>query len=415
MPQIAKFEGFLVNPDEVGTVVTPAYDAMTPDERRKFAEANPGNYVNVMRTLEEFDNSGPDLKEILQHNQLHLNRLLQSGAFLATPAPAYYLYRLRSDRHEQTGVIANIPVDDYTSGRLKKHEDTQLEKENMLTYYQQTVGVTSSPICIAYPDRDDIDAAIAQAKQSAPHLQFSAWDDVEQTVWRVADRAISAQLESGFSQIEYTYLTDGHHRCASGARVAQNADGSGADSSRRGAGRQLLVALFPKSQLRIYSYFRCVRDLGRLSVAELIDALQNAGIATEQISTQHAEKLLPERARLITMIVDDKAFRLEIPAAMIPTQDPVGSLDVAVLQEQVLSKILGIHDARSDARLSYLPGVEGIRGLMDRCNSGWRLGFACIDTTMQEVMDVADASRVMPPKSTWFEPKLRAGIFLRYC
>ncbi len=411
MPQIGKFEGYLVDPDRVGEVVTPSYDAMTPAERRVFADAHPGNYGNVMRTLEEFTDTGPTLEEILELNRSNLSRLLQNKSFLETEVPAYYLYQLRCGNHEQTGVVADIPVEDYVSGRLKKHEDTQLEKENMLTHYQQTVGVTSSPICVGYSDRDDIDDAVSRAKRNEPCLEFSAWDDVEQTVWRVDDAEIAEQLERGFSQIEYTYLTDGHHRCAAGANIAQSAS---KHSSASESG-QLFVALFPQSQLRIYSYFRCIRDLGDLSVAGLVDAIRNTGIRIEEMNGEKSDGLLPDRARHITMLIDEQFFQLQIPDSMVPADDPVGSLDVSILQEQVLAPVLGIHDARSDKRLSYTPGSEGVSGLINRCREGWRLGFACVDTTMQEMMDVADAGCVMPPKSTWFDPKLRAGIFLRYC
>ena len=414
MPQIKKFDGLLVNPEKIDQVVTPSYDAMTPAERRTFAEQNPDNYVNVMRTLEEFDGNGPTLEEILDHNQSHLNKLLGRGAFIKTEIPAYFLYQLRLGSHEQTGVIATIPVEEYTSGRLKKHEDTQLKKENMLTHYQQTVGVTSSPICVGYPDQEEIDDAVARAKLASPCLEFNAWDDVEQSIWRIDDAEISAQLEQGFGQIVYTYLTDGHHRCAAGARIAQLAkdQSSGAADSNS---RRLFVALFPESQLRIFSYFRCVRDLSGLSVDELLNGIRSAGIDVRELNAGRDNRLLPSQARYITMIVDDKVYQLQIPESLVPSDDPVRSLDVSILQEHVLSGVLHIHDARSDSRLSYVPGSDGISGLMERCSQGWRLGFACVDTTMQEVMDVADAGYVMPPKSTWFDPKLRSGIFLQFC
>lgn len=415
MPQIGKFSGYLVNPAKAGEIVTPAYDAMTPQERREFAEAYPGNYVNVMRSLDEFGRGDSTLEDVLEHNQANLDRLLASDAFIRTEVPAYYLYQLRSENHEQTGVIANIPVNDYKSGRLKKHEDTQLVKENMLTRYHQTVGVTSSPICVAYSDLNEIDDAVARVKLGSPYLKLQAWDDVEQTIWRVDNAEISAQLEHSFGQIEYTYLTDGHHRCASGARFAQIIQEQGSTRPESGDGSQLLVSLFPESQLRIYSYFRCIRDLGELSIASLVDAIQKIGIEVREIDRNAGNGLLPKQARNITMVIDEQAFHMHIPQSLVPANDPVGSLDVSILQEQVLSNILGIHDARSDDRLSYLPGVDGISGLMAHCKQGWRLGFACVDTTMQEVMDVADAKRVMPPKSTWFDPKLRAGLFLRYC
>lgn len=415
MPAIAKFNGFLVNADRLKSVVTPAYDALTPAERRAFAEKYPENYVNVMRTLEEFDGSGPTLDELLEHNQKNLARMLSDKDFVATEHPAYYLYQLRCQGHVQTGVIANIPVEEYLSGRLKKHEDTQLEKEKMLTHYQRTVGVTSSPICIAYEDRDDIARAIDEAQQKPPLYKFCAWDDVEQCIWRVDDVKVSAEFERGFLNIGDTYLTDGHHRCASGARIAEGyADDSQSDHSSA-PGRKLFVALFPKSQLRIFSYFRCVRDLGELEFDSLLSAITQAGFQLEPIVDVDVNCWPPKHRQSITMLIDGKAFRLQIPDSMVTVGDPVASLDVSILQDRILSPIFGIHDARSDKRLSYTPGVEGIRSLVKRCQQGWRVGFACVDTTIQEVMDVADAAKVMPPKSTWFDPKLRGGIFLQYC
>lgn len=414
MPHISKFNGYVVKPEHALRVVTPAYDAMLPSERRDFAEKYPGNYVNVMRTLEEFTDSGPTLEEILEHNRHHFNLLLRNGVFAKTSVPAYYLYRLQAGRHEQIGLIADIPVSDYTDGRLKKHEDTQIEKENMLTRYQESVGVTSSPVCIAHRDQDDIAEAKDQAMSERPILQFSAWDDVVQTVWRVSDPMVELQLQQGFEGIEHTYLTDGHHRCASGVRFAEIADKREAESEFSKPDH-LLVALFPESQLRIFSYFRCVRDLNGMEVAAFIAAIEAAGIRVETWQSDDADGLMPQEARVVAMVVDGAAYRLHIPESMVPENDPAGSLDVSILQDRVLSSILGIRDARSDQRLSYTPGVEGIKGLFDRCRRGWRVGFACVDTAIHEVIDVADAGQVMPPKSTWFDPKLRAGIFVRYC
>ena len=413
MPTIKKFDGYLVNPTKAKRVITPAYDGMLPSERREFAGKHPYNYVNVMRTLEEFDGDGPTLQEILDFNLSNLNRLLQDGSFLKVETPAYYLYGLKQGNHEQTGVIAEIPVSDYISGRLKKHEDTQLVKENMLTRYHEAVGVTSSPVCVAHPDRDDLTAAVESAKQNAPYLHLSTWDDVVQTVWRVDDANISAELERVFEEIEFTYLTDGHHRCASGARYSQIVNSRSSDEKQNPNSNYLLVALFPQSHMRIYSYFRSVRDMNGMSSTELVSAIRSAGFQIDSISIEQADRLLPERNAEITMIVKQSAYRIRIPCQMLEADNPVASLDVSILQDRILAAVLGIQDARSDSRLSYIPGVEGMSGLLSRCRGDWPVGFACVDTKIEEVISVADAGEVMPPKSTWFDPKLRAGIFLR--
>ncbi len=415
MPQISKFGGHLVRQRRACSVVTPAYDAMTPAQRRTFAGRHPGNYVNVMRSLDEFDEyNKPTLEEVLAHNRSHLRWLLDGDAFARTPHPAYYLYQLKCRAHEQTGLIANIPVADYTEARLKKHEDTQRQKEDMLVRYQDAVGVASSPICVAYADRAGIDDAVRQAKTAAPCLKFSAWDTVEQTVWRIDDAQIEQALADEFAQVEYTYLTDGHHRCASGARFAELVRKRSAAASMSLNAEQLLVALFPQSQLKIYSYFRCVRDLGGMSIAQLVSAIEGVGIEVEQQPIE-SDQLLPQVRRQITMIAGHRAFRLRIPDALVPERDPVGCLDVSILQNKILAPVLNIGDARGDDRLSYVPGVGGISVLRERCSSDWQVGFACVDTKIEEVIEVADAAQTMPPKSTWFDPKLRAGIFLRQC
>ncbi len=413
MPKIKKFDGYLVNPANAERVVTPAYDGMTPSERREFAGNHPGNYVNVMRTLEEFDSDGPTLEEVLEFNRSNLNRLLADGSFVKAKSPAYYLYSLQQGDHEQTGVIAEIPVSDYESGRLKKHEDTQLEKEKMLTRYHESVGVTSSPICVTYSDREDLSAAIVQAKEEKPYLCIRTWDDVQQTVWPIADSKVSAQIEQIFEEIETTYLTDGHHRCASGARYAEIMNSSESSDELDPNRNYLLVAMFPQSQMRIYSYFRCVKDLNGMNSDELVSAIQNTGFQVEPVDKTDMEDLSTSRSAEVTMIIEQSVYRLRIPKEMKDTKNPVEALDVSILQNMILAPILGIKDARSDSRLSYTPGVEGISGLMLRCSQGWPVGFACADTKIEEVIQVADAGQVMPPKSTWFDPKLRAGIFLR--
>lgn len=418
MPVIRPFDGYLVDPSHAQAVVTPAYDAMTPQERRTFAESNPGNYVNVMRTLDDFssDDDPRTLDEVLEHNQKRLDMLFRNGAFNRIAEPGYYLYRLQVEDHDQVGLVADIPVADYVNGRLRKHENTLIEKENMLTRYNETVGVTSSPVCIAYLPREGVSAAVAETMSGPPELQLSAWDDVEQTVWRVSDPDVARSLEREFAEIEVTYLTDGHHRCASGVRYANSMNEKQPDATADATHNRLLVAMFPANQLRIFPFFRCVSDLNGLSQEQLIESIEQSGFAVSRLDSEDEKDLLPSRARRMTMFIDGAAFAIEISRRHVPENDPVEALDVSILQERILKPVLGIQDATADKRLSYLPGVAGVSGLRDRFrNDGWRLGFACFSTSFQEMKDVADVDGVMPPKSTWFDPKMRAGLFLRKC
>ena len=413
MPRLIKFNGYLVEPRHVSSVVTPAYDAMLPAERRSFAEENPDNYVNVMRTLEEFaEHEKPSLDDILHHNQSCLNKLFEKGVFNETRSPAYFIYRLRVDSHEQVGLVANVPLEDYTTGRLKKHEHTQVEKESMLTRYNEVVGVTSSPVCVAYPPSDSINAMLQEAMSHPPYLHFSVWDDVEQTVWQISDPSTEMQLEEEFAQIESTYLTDGHHRCASSAAYSELKIQQAGHSDPKASHNQLFVALFPENQLRILPYYRNIRDLNGMVVAELIRAIEALGITVLRKEGDCSSDWLPRQPREILMMTGDAGYALKIPESMIP-DDPSGSLDISVLHEKLIGPVLGVHDPRTDERIKFTPGVAGINGLVESFKQGWELGFACFHTTMEELMRVADAGQVMPPKSTWFDPKLRAGIFLR--
>ena len=416
MPKLIKFNGYLVHPEHARAVVTPAYDAMHPQERREFAEQHPGNYVNVMRTLDEFatDQQPPSLEKILKHNLSSLTKLHDKGAFVKAKTPGYYLYRLQIGSHQQVGLVANIPLSDYAEQLLKKHEHTQVEKENMLTSYHEFVGVTSSPVCVGYVPRDGINSVVREVMESAPYLQFSAWDEVVQTIWRIGDEQMERQLEEEFGQIEETYLTDGHHRCESSIRYARLNSAESEKEDLRASFNQLFVALFPEDQLRILPYFRCVRDLNDLSESELISALKSRGIEVTERREKPDDQLLPVRAREITMLLDKRPYQLSLPNQMV-SDDPVQSLDISILHDEILGPILGIHDARLDERIRFTPGASGIQGLLNSHQDGWRLGFACYQTTMEELKRVADAGQVMPPKSTWFDPKLRAGIFLRNC
>ena len=386
-------------------MVAPAYDSMAPAERAAYAKTNPSNFIKTMRTPEDYvESENPSLGMVLDHNLNAVQKMLEDSTFELQPHEALYIYRLHTGDHVQTAVIAEVPVTEYQQGRIHKHEHTRFEHENRLTQYLQHVGVSSSPICLAYQDDACIDKTVEIITQDKPLLDFSLEDGVRQTIWKVVETEQIDILRTQFLSVEVAYLTDGHHRMAASVRHAANRSSSGPWDN-------FLAALFPATQLRILSFNRCVRDLNGLSVEQLIDGLA-LNFTVDRISDDR-KTMLPSKPGEFTLLVENQLFRLQVCPARVPN-DPVGSLDVSLLQNLFLEPVLGIGDDRSDPRLDFVTGDRGLNGLRQRAEEGWQAGIACYPTSMTDLMSIADRGLVMPPKSTCFDPKARSGIFLRF-
>jgi len=416
MPHIRPIDGYLVDPAHAEQVVSPAYDAVSPEMRREFAESNPRNYINTMRLLADFPpDSQPTADELLAHNKANLDALLASGAFNRIEQPRLFIYQLATADHLQTGVVCEVSVDEYAQGRLRKHENTRSDKEDLLAMYQQVVGVSSSPICVAYPDDDAIARELQALTAAPPQLDFVSGDGVAQRVWRIDDAAAQRRLQALFARIDITYLTDGHHRAAAGWRYAQmqrKERESGGDLSGDTGDEpynQLLVALFSARQLNLLPFHRAVADLNGMSETQLVDALQR----DFEVQTVAGESFAPSRHGEFGMLVGGRWYRLRIREGLVDADDPVDSLDVSILQNRILAPLLGITDMRGDPRLDYVSGVSGTDGLRRKCADGWAVCFATHPTSIEQLMKVADAGGLMPPKSTYFDPKARSGIFIR--
>lgn len=386
-------------------MVAPAYDSMAPAERAAYAKANPPNFIKTMRTPEDYvESENPSLEMVLDHNLNAVQKMLEDSTFELQPQEALYIYRLHTGDHFQTAVIAEVPVTEYQQGRIHKHEHTRPEHENRLTQYLQHVGVSSSPICLAYQDDARIDETVEIITQDKPLLDFFMEDGVRQTIWKVVETEQIDILRTQFLGVEVAYLTDGHHRMAASVRHAANRSSSGPWDN-------FLAALFPATQLRILSFNRCVRDLNGLSVEQLIDGLA-LNFTVDRISDDR-KTMLPSKPGEFTLLVENQLFRLQVRPARVPN-DSVGSLDVSLLQNLFLEPVLGIEDDRSDPRLDFVTGDRGLNGLRQRAEEGWQAGIACYPTSMTDLMSIADQGLVMPPKSTCFDPKARSGIFLRF-
>jgi len=413
MTMIRPFQCYYASPEIAHEVVCPAYDAMTPAKRHEFACANPRNYLNVMRSADEYPEcERPAFDENLQRNSDHLQQLIRDGVFRFNDRPGFYLYRLEVGDHVQTGLIAEIPVDEFDGGGILKHEHTRRDKEETLIRYRDTVRASSTPITLTYPASDAIDAIVAAVEQREPLIDFTSEDGVRQTVWFIDDANEITSLCNAFSHYEALYLADGHHRSAvvqkwAARRRAENPDHHGDE-----AYNFVLTAIFPDRQMRILEYNRIVADLNGLSEAELIERLET-DFTIEPLGRIPAGEARPRQRHEFSMVLPSGWYRLNTRDGLVDEDDPVRCLDACVLQERVLGPILGIEDPRCDPRLEYVPGAFGIDELERRIEAGWGVAFACHPTSVAEMMAIADAGEVMPPKSTWVDPKVRSGLLVR--
>jgi len=399
------------SPELAHEVACPAYDAMTPAERHEFAETHPRNYLNVMRSTDEFpEDQRPTFDENLQRNSRRLQQMIADGLFVFNDTPGFYIYRLEVDGHVQNGLVAELPVEEYDQGGVKKHEHTRRDKEDTLIRYRDQVRASSTPISLTYAGSDDIDRIVDEVHENEPLIDFTSDDGVRQTLWFVGDPRHIEALQAAFARYDAVYLTDGHHRAAvcqrwAAKRRAENPDHTGDEPYNF-----VLSVLFPDHENRILEYNRVVRDLDGLNPDELIEALQE-NFDVEQLPAD-AEKRPPARHRF-GMYVDGQWYRLRAHEGVVDESDPVHCLDVCLLQDRILGPLLGIEDPRGDPRLDYVPGCYPVEELEKRVDRGGGVAFACHPTSVAELMAIADAGEVMPPKSTWFDPKVRSGLLVR--
>ena len=412
MAKLIPVTGYIVKQSRVNEVVSPAYDSLSPEERHAYAGLNSLNFLNTMRSAEEYPaGTAPSFEDLLKINAENLKRLRDADVFAAIERPSFFIYRLSIDDHTQTGIVAEMPIEAYTDKTIRIHENTRASREEQLSRYLFDVGASSSPVCIAYPSNAAITDKLSELSKQPPLLDFTSEDGLHQQLWKVDDPEAIEQLESAFNAVPYVYLTDGHHRCASGLNYANKLDKAATENGDPSF-TNLLVSIFPDDEMRILAYHRCIRDLAGLSVHDFINKVGEY-FRVQALHVNYADEAEPRRKGEFAMFLDNNWYRLRIRKQFVDESDPVKSLDVSILEDRLLKPILGIEDMRSDPRLDYVPGMHGLRGLEERAEEGWRLMIGCYPTSMAEMYAVADNNKVMPPKSTWFDPKVRSGIFLK--
>jgi uncharacterized protein (DUF1015 family) len=405
---VTPFRGLRPRADLAAKIPSLPYDVLDSSEARTLAHGDPYTFLHVVKAEIDLD-PRIDAHDDRVYAKARENFLAmrRDGWLVRDARPAFYLYRQRMGDHVQTGVVGAASVSDYAEGRIKKHEHTRPDKEDDRTRHADAIGAHAGPVFLAVRGAPDLDALVRESTRGAPAADFIAKDGIGHALWLVDDPAEVARLEAAFREIPSSYIADGHHRAAAYARVARIRRERAAGVTGPLPSDRFLAVHFPAAELRILDYNRLVRDLNGLEPSSLLRRIEAAGF---DLVEPWPEKS-PRDAATFGMYLQ-QTWRLLIPRPTdAPEDDPVKRLDVSILQDRILGPILGVGDPRTDARIAFCGGIRGVAELERRVSSGdYAVAFALHPTSLTDVMSVADAGAVMPPKSTWFEPKLRSGM-----
>jgi len=404
---IKPFAGLRPAPGRAADVLAPPYDVMSSGEARLMVRGRPWSFLHVSRPEVDLpEDTDPYAPLVYAKARENLVRMLDAGVLEQDRAPGYYVYRLTMGDHAQTGLVAAASVDAYDADRIKKHEFTRPVKEDDRVRQIEALNAQTGPVFLVYRATPAIDQPLAAIAEVEPEVDVTADDGVRHQLWPVEGSGLIERLSASVEALDALYVADGHHRSAAASRVAAARRGANRDHSGEEAYNFFLSVLFPHDQMQILDYNRVVRDLHGLDAEGFLDRVR------VPFRVEPSDRpVRPARRGELGMYLDGRWYRLTLDERRIPWDDPVGRLDVSLLQDNLIEPILGIVDPRRDERIGFVGGIRGLDGLARRVDEGeMRVAFSLYPTRMEELMAVADAGEVMPPKSTWFEPKLADGL-----
>ncbi len=400
---IKPFAALRPAPEKAAAVAAVPYDVVDTAEARALAAGNPDSFLHVSRPEIDLPDSVDIHSDAVYAQGARALRAFQTrGTLLREADERLYVYRQVMGAHSQTGVVACCHIEDYAADIIRKHEKTRKDKEDDRTRHCLELNANTGPVFLTYRDQAAVDALVAQVQAGTPLYDFTAADGIRHTVWRVEGDA--APWVETFRQVPLAYVADGHHRAAAAFRAGKHRRENNPAHTGKEEYNWFLAVLFPASQLRILAYNRCVADLNGLSSAKFLARVRAI------FKTEPATGAEPAGPREIRMYLGGAWHQLRWDEF---AADPVGRLDVSVLQDRLLAPVLGIDDPRTNTRISFVGGIRGAGELVRRVDSGRdAVAFSMYPTTVSQMMDIADAGQIMPPKSTWFEPKLRSGLLV---
>ncbi|MCF7858725.1 MAG: DUF1015 family protein [Candidatus Cloacimonetes bacterium] len=408
MAKIKPFFGVRPAADKIKEVASPPYDVLNSSEAREQVKGNPNSFLHVVKPEVDLPEDIDVYDEkVYQKGRDNLYKMLNDKILIQDEEPCFYLYRLVMGSIDQIGLVAGASIEDYETGKIKKHEHTRANKEADRIKHVDTLNANTGPVFLTYRARKDINIIVNEILKENPLYDFKTDDGIKHIFWKIDQQNDIDKIEKIFADIDFLYVADGHHRSASATKVGQIRRAANHDHKGTEEYNVFLSVIFPDEQLYIMDYNRVVKDLNGNSVEEFLDKVKEKFIV-EEFSKTNSYK--PDKMHTFGMYFDKTWYKITPKKGTFDENDPVNSLDVAILQNNLLTPILDIGDPRKDERIDFVGGIRGLDELSKRVDAGEAVAFSMFPTTIKQLMAIADAGKVMPPKSTWFEPKLRSGI-----
>ncbi len=409
MSILKPFKAVRPAPARAKDVAALPYDVMTSEEAREMVKGNPYSFLHIDKAEIDLE-PGTGLYDAVVYEtaRKNLDKMIAEGTFVQDEKPQYYIYRLTMDGRAQTGLVACASIDEYIEGKIKKHELTREEKEQDRIRHVDICDANTGPIFLTYHAKKEIDSVIdAWVKSNKPVYDFVAEDGIGHIVWTVSDEEVIKKIYELFKSVDCLYIADGHHRNASAVKVGLARRKANPNYDKDAEFNSYLAVIFPDNQLHIMDYNRIVKGLNGLSDDEFFKKVGEKFMIEEKTGTYK-----PEALHTFGMYINKKWYKLTAKPELI-SNDVVAALDVSILQDNLLQPLLGIDDPRTSHYIDFVGGLRGLGELEKRVDSGeMKVAFAMYPTSMDELMSIADSGKIMPPKSTWFEPKLRSGVFV---
>ena len=410
MAKILPFKAYRPAYDKVHLVPSRSVDAYKHDEMYEKLKANPFTFLHVINPdyTDGIKTKAGSL-ERLQKVKTEFENFVEKKILFQDQEPCYYIYRQIKEHHQYLGIIACTSIDDYLTGVIKIHEQTITQREEKLKEYLEVCEFNAEPVLFCYPNDREIDAMIDDVAKEKPDYDFTTTDEVRHTLWVVSSHFMVEKIAERFAAMSSIYIADGHHRSASSALLGKLIREKKKDYTGHEAFNYYLGVFFAETQLKIYEYNRVVKDMHGLTVSELIQQIEQKF----EVHTVEKEDYEPQAKHEMTMFVDGHWYSLIAKEGTYNSNDPVGSLDASILMEHILSPIFDIHDLKTDSRIGFIPGVKGPHALQQHVLEGKSaVAFGLYPVTMDHLKWIADTNHIMPPKSTWVEPKMRSGLVI---
>lgn len=410
MAKVKPFRGLRPPKQFVEQVASKPYDVLSSEEARAEAEGNEKSLYHIIKPEIDFEpGTGEHEEKVYDKAVENFQKFQREGWLVQDEKEQYYLYAQTMDGRTQYGLVVGASVDDYLTGKIKKHELTRKEKEVDRMHHIEINNANIEPVFLSFPTNEVLERVIAQTAKTQPEYDFVSEDGICHTLWCISDDAVINEITEAFAKIPYLYIADGHHRTAAAAHVGEEKAKADPNHTGKEEYNYLLAVCFPESHLKVMDYNRVVKDLNGLTDEEFLQKLGEKFV----VEDKGTEIYRPAALHNFSLYLGGKWYSLTAKEGTYDDNDPIGVLDVKISSDYILRDILNIVDLRTDKRIDFVGGIRGLGELKDRVDSGeMKMALALYPVTMRQIIDIADSGNIMPPKATWFEPKLRSGLII---